>query len=223
MIFPRQCGVNAVFTFRDFSTRRFPYVRIRNPEEYTRCKPIYRARSVSTRNEFPNKIGPRKKDVDPGGIRRNFRGRARVMEQRVTRIGAAGAKRGNKAIKYEAVGKTRDPAALFTGWCRRAAASVKITREFHCSRLSFFLLSPAPFLLFFSFFFSFFSPPRAHSDIAKEKGFFAVAFPPTTPTRTFLYSSGTLGQKEKPSSNFSSRCIRSAGVSLAPPRLLQRH
>lgn len=39
------------------------------------------------------------------------------MEQRVTRIGAAGAKRGNKAIKYEVVGKTRDPAALFTGWC----------------------------------------------------------------------------------------------------------
>ena len=80
------------------------------------------------------------------------------MEQRVTRIGAAGAKRGNKAIKYEAVGKTRDPAALFTGWCRRAAASVKITREFHCSRLSFFLLSPAPFLLFFSFFFFLFFP-----------------------------------------------------------------
>ena len=94
------------------------------------------------------------------------------MEQRVTRIGAAGAKRGNKAIKYEAVGKTRDPAALFTGWCRRAAASVKITREFHCSRLSFFLLSPAPFLLFFSFFFFFFlSPSRALRHRERERLF----------------------------------------------------
>lgn len=72
----------------------------------------------------------------------------------------------------------------FHGWrgSVSAAASVKITREFHCV-VGFSL--PAPV----------FSPSRASPDMAKEKGSFAVAFPRTTPTRTgplpLLFSSRT--------------------------------
>lgn len=90
---------------------------------------------------------------------------------------------------------------------------MKITREFHCSRL---VLSPSPF---FFFFFSFFFPSRALRHRERERLFRCSISAndadeddvdgPSSP----LYSSGTLGQKEKPSSNFSSRCIRSAGVS----------
>lgn len=79
---------------------------------------------------------------------------------------------------------------------------------------SFFLLPR-----FFFFFFSFFFPSRALRHRERERLFRCSISAndadeddvdgPSSP----LYSSGTLGQKEKPSSNFSSRCIRSAGVS----------
>ena len=101
---------------------------------------------------------------------------------------------GEQPIKYEVVGKLswEDPAGCFSRQrvaSRRRRRRLKITREFHCSRLVLsplhsFLFSPPFFLFsffFFSFFFFFFCLARSpQADIVKEKGFFAVAFPRTT-------------------------------------------